>query len=236
MKKYTLDQLARLIDHTNLKATATIADVQALCQEAKDYHFASVCVNQVKSPIAGAALAGTDIKACCVIGFPLGQTSIEAKVFETKNALAIGANEIDYMINVSEALEGNWDYIKKEMEQIVAVCNEAGAKSKVIFENGYLTTEQLAKLCEITSEVKPSFIKTSTGTTPDGATAEDILLMATSTPNCVQVKASGGIRTADTFLEMVKNGATRIGASAGIPILEELKARHFANGETYLEI
>jgi len=236
MAKYTLDQLARLIDHTNLKADATINDIKNLCDEAKNYHFASAVFNQVKSPIGGKHLKGTDIKACAVISFPLGQTTIESKVFETENALQNGATEIDYVINVSEAREGNWDYIKREMEEIVAVCNKHHVVSKAIFENCYLTEDQKIKLCEIASIVKPSFVKTSTGTTLSGATIEDIALMSKLTPTGVEVKASGGIRTADIFIDMLKNGATRVGASAGIAILEELKERFFANNEEYLEI
>ena len=236
MSKYTLDQLSRMIDHTNLKAEATTDDIKRLCDEAKEYHFASAVFNQVKSPIGAESLKGTDIKACAVISFPLGQTTIESKVFETENALQNGANEIDYVINISEAKEGNWDYIKREMEEIVAVCNKHNVISKVIFENCYLTKEQIAKLCEIASIVKPSFVKTSTGTAASGATVEDIALMSKLTPDDVEVKASGGVRTADDFLNMLRNGATRIGASAGIPIINEFKERFFANGEEYLEI
>ena len=236
MAKYTLDQLARMIDHTILKATATTEDIKNLCAEAKVYHFASACFNQVKSSVAGKCLAETDIKACSVVSFPLGQTSIESKVAETKNALQNGATEIDYVINISEALEGNWDYIKREMEEIVAVCRQHNALSKVIFENCYLTKEQISKLCEIASIVKPSFVKTSTGTASSGATVEDIKMMSQLTPDDVQVKASGGVRDADTFISMIKNGATRVGASAGIAIITELKMRFFANGEEYLEI
>ena len=236
MSKYTLNQLARMIDHTNLKADATTADIKALCDEAKKYHFASACFNQVKSSVAGKFLEGTDIKACAVVSFPLGQTSIESKVFETENAVQNGATEIDYVVNISEVREGNWDYIRREMEEIVAVCNKHSVLSKVIFENCYLTEDQKIKLCEIASVVKPSFVKTSTGTTTSGAIVEDIALMSKLTPDDVGVKASGGVRTADIFLDMLRNGATRIGASAGIAIIEELKERYFANGEEYLEI
>lgn len=234
--KYTLEQFARMIDHTNLKAEATTADIKTLCAEAREYHFASTCVNQVKAIISGSELAGTDIKSCCVVGFPLGQTTIESKVFETKDALANGANEIDYVINISEAREANWAYIEQEMTEIVAVCNEAGVLSKVIFENCYLTKDEIAKLCEIASRVKPSFVKTSTGTTPSGATVEDVAMMAELTPDCVEVKASGGVRDADRFIEMLKAGATRVGASAGIAIIRELRAKYFSNGEEYLEV
>ena len=236
MAKYTLDQLTRMIDHTILRADATTVDIENLCNEAKKYHFASACFNPAKVSVAAPVLAGTDIKACSVVGFPLGQNTIEVKVFETETALANGATEIDYVINISEAKEGNWDYIKQEMEEIVAVCNKYKVLSKVIFENCYLTKDEIAKLCEIASEVKPSFVKTSTGTTSSGATVEDVALMAKMTPDEIGVKASGGVRTADNFIDMIKAGATRVGASAGVAIIEELKERYFANGEEYLEI
>ena len=236
MKKYTLEQLAQMIDHTNLKATATNADIVTLCEEAKTYGFASACFNPVKSEVAGSALKNTNIKACSVIGFPLGQNTIETKAYETMDALANGANEIDYVINVSEALVGNWDYIAREMITIVELCKESNALCKVIFENGYLTKDQIKKLCEIATLVKPSFVKTSTGTISSGATPEDIALMAANTPEGMGIKASGGIRTAATFIEMIKNGATRVGASASKEIMKELKEQYFSNGEEFLEI
>ena len=236
MKKYMLDQLAKMIDHTNLKATATTDEIKTLCFQAIDHQFASACFNPVKVRVAGEILANTNIKACSVVGFPLGQNTIEAKVFETTDALANGATEIDYVINISEALEGNWDYIKREMEAIVAICNKAGVLSKVIFENSYLSENDIKKLCGIASVMKPSFVKTSTGTTETGATEADVALMNRLTPDCVEVKASGGIRNADQFIAMIKAGATRVGASAGIGIMEELEAKYFANDEKYLEI
>jgi len=236
MAKYTLDQLARMIDHTNLKADALDADLEKLCEEAKKYHFAMVAINQIQSPTCAKFLAGTDIKVGAAIAFPLGQTSIEAKAFETDNALNIGANEIDYVIHIGKAREGDWDYIKREMEAVVAICRKYQVISKVIFENCYLTDAQKIKLCEIASEVKPDFIKTSTGMATSGATLEDVALMRKYVSDDVQVKASGAVRTADAFLDMLKNGVTRVGSSSGIAIIEEIKARYFSNGEEYLEI
>jgi len=236
MAKYNIAQLSKFIDHTNLKANATSNDILRLCDEAKKYNFASVCFNQVKSCVAANELRETGIKACSVIGFPLGQTSINSKICETKDALNNGANEIDYVINISEAKEGNWDYIQKEMQAIVDICKGYNIICKAIFENHYLTKDEIKKLCDIAAIVKPGFVKTSTGTTPGGATAEDIALMASSTPAEVLVKASGGIRDADTFVEMIKQGASRIGASASIAIIEEIKVKYFSNGEEYLEI
>ena len=236
MAKYTIDQLSRMIDHTNLKADILEADLVKLCEEAKQYNFAMVAINQIQSPICAKLLAGTDIKVGAAIAFPLGQTSIEAKIFETDNALNIGANEIDYVIHIGKAREGDWDYIKSEMIAVVEVCRKYKVISKVIFENCYLTEEQKIKLCKIASEVKPDFIKTSTGMAFKGATIDDVVLMRKHVSADVQVKASGGIRTADMFLSMLRNGVTRVGTSSGIAIVEEIKQCFFSNGEVYLEI
>ena len=142
MSAWTLDDLARLIDHTNLHADATEADMAKLCDEAKHYHFRMVAINQVQSRFCSQQLAGTDIDTGAAIAFPLGQTSIAAKVFETRDALANGANEIDYVVNVTRVKMHDWDYVADEMRQIVAVCNEAGVPSKVIFENCYLDDDE----------------------------------------------------------------------------------------------
>lgn len=236
MTRYTLDDLSRLVDHTNLHPDATRADMEKLCDEAKRYHFMMVAVNSVQSKLCSELLAGTDIHTGAAIGFPLGQTTIASKVFETTDALANGATEIDYMVNLTEVKAGNWDYVKDEMAQIVAVCNEAGVPSKVIFENCLLTDEEKIRLCEIAGEVLPTFVKTSTGFSTGGATVEDVRLMREHTDPRVKVKAAGGIRTADDFLDMVRAGAERIGCSAGIPIIEELRARMEAEGVDSYEL
>ena len=236
MSTYTLDDLARLVDHTNLHPDATRRDMERLCDEAKRYHFKMVAVNSVQSKLCSEFLAGTDIHTGAAIGFPLGQTTIESKVFETKDALANGANEIDYMVNLTEVKEANWAYVEREMREIVEVCREAGVPSKVIFENCLLTDEEKVKLCEIASEVRPTFIKTSTGLSTGGATVEDVRLMREHVDPSVKVKAAGGIRTVETFLDMVRAGAERIGCSAGIPIIEELKARMQEQGVENIEL
>ncbi len=241
-QRYTLDDLARMVDHTNLHADATEADMKKLCDEAKQYHFKMVAINSGQSARCAAFLAGTDIHTGAAIGFPLGQTSIASKVFETRDALANGANEIDYVVNLTEVKDGNWAYVQDEMEQIVAVCREASEGQpepipcKVIFENCLLTDDEKIKLCEIASVVKPTFIKTSTGFSTGGATVEDVKLMRAHVSNDVQVKAAGGIRTADAFLDMVRAGATRIGCSAGIPIMEELRRRFAEAGVDAIEL
>lgn len=236
MSTYTLDDLARLVDHTNLHPDATRQDMVRLCDEAKRYHFRMVAVNSVQSKLCSELLAGTDIHTGAAIGFPLGQTTIESKVFETKDALANGANEIDYMANLTEVKEANWAYVEREMYEIVEVCRRAGVPSKVIFENCLLTDDEKIKLCGIASTVKPTFIKTSTGLSTGGATVEDVRLMRRHVDPSVKVKAAGGIRTVDAFLDMVRAGAERIGCSAGIPIIEELAARMREQGVESIEL
>ena len=223
MSIYTLNDLARLIDHTNLHPDATCADMKKLCDEAKQYHFRMVAVNSVQSRICSKLLAGTDVHTGAAIGFPLGQTSIAVKAFETKDALENGASEIDYVVNLTEVKAGNWMYVQREMEQIVSICREAGVPSKVIFENCLLSEDEKLALCKIASEVLPSFVKTSTGFSTGGATVEDVRLMRGNVDLRVKVKAAGGIRTADVFLDMIRAGAERIGCSAGVSIIEELR-------------
>ena len=236
MKRYTLDDLARLVDHTNLHADATRADMEKLCDEARRYHFRMVAINSVQSRLCAELLAGTDVHVGAAIGFPLGQTSIATKVFETRDAIENGANEIDYVVNLTEVKAGNWDYVRDEMDGIVSVCNETAVPSKVIFENCLLTQDEKIALCEIASEVLPTFVKTSTGFSTGGATVEDVRLMREHVAPQVKVKAAGGIRTADAFLDMVRAGAERIGCSAGIPIIEEIGSRMEAEGVTYYEL
>ena len=242
MARWTLDELSRLIDHTNIHADATEEDLAKLCDEAKEYHFKMVAINQVPVKFCSERLAGTDIDTGAAISFPLGQTSIASKVFETKDALANGANEIDYVVNLTQVKAGNWDYVEDEMTQIVAACQEAREATglpipcKVILETCLLTDEEKVKICEIATRVKPTFVKTSTGCSTGGATVEDVMLMKATVGDAVQVKASGGIRDADTFLDMVRAGATRIGCSAGIPIINEIRRRFEEQGVDSIEL
>ncbi len=163
MKAWTLDDYAQLIDHTNLHADATEQDMIVLCDEAKRYHFRMVAINQAQVAFCAKQLAGTDVHVGAAIAFPLGQTSITAKVSETRDALANGATEIDYVVNLTQVREHRWDYVADEMRQIVAACNEAGVPSKVIFENCYLTDNEKIELCRVARRVRPTFVKTSTG-------------------------------------------------------------------------
>ena len=223
--KYTIDDFARLIDHTNLHADATHEDMKKLCDEAKKYHFKMVAINQVQSAFCANQLKGTDIDTGAAIAFPLGQQTIASKVFDTEDAIKNGANEIDYVINITELKEKNYDYIKDEMTKMVEVCHKHDIPCKVIFENCYLTKDEIKKLAEIAKEVKPDYIKTSTGFGTAGAQVEDVKLMKSVVGDEVKVKAAGGIRNSDDFLAMVRAGATRIGCSAGIKIIEALKQR-----------
>ena len=217
----TVEQLANMIDHTNLKAFADDAAFEKLGDEAKKYNFKMVAINPAQTVRCKKKLEGSPVHVGAAIGFPLGQTTLECKIFETKDAIEKGADEIDYVINVAELKNKNYDYIKKEMEEIVKICREAGKTSKVIFENCYLTDDEKRKVAEIAKEVKPDFIKTSTGFGTGGATVEDVKLMKSVVGDEVKVKAAGGIRDLKTALAMIEAGAERLGTSAGVAIVEE---------------
>jgi deoxyribose-phosphate aldolase len=219
----TVEQLANMVDHTNLKAFADDAAFQKLCDEARKYNFKMVAINPAQTVRCKKKLEGSPVHVGAAIGFPLGQTTLECKIFETKDAIEKGADEIDYVINVAELKNKNYDYIKKEMEEIVKICREAGKTSKVIFENCYLTDDEKRKVAEIAKEVKPDFIKTSTGFGTGGATVEDVKLMKSVVGDEVKVKAAGGIRDLKTALAMIEAGAERLGTSAGVAIVEEYK-------------
>ncbi|MBQ6559741.1 MAG: deoxyribose-phosphate aldolase [Erysipelotrichaceae bacterium] len=221
----TIEKLASMIDHTNLKAFATDADMKKLCDEAKHYGFAMVAVNSVQSRRCSEYLKGTGIHTGAAIGFPLGQQSIASKVFETEDAIHNGADEIDYVVNITELKERNLAYVEEEMRGIVSVCRDNGIISKVIFENCYLTEEEKELLCQIALKTGPDFIKTSTGFGTSGATLEDVKLMKNIVGDRIKVKAAGGIRTLDDCLAYIDCGVSRIGTSASVSIMEELRKR-----------
>lgn len=210
-----------IFDHTLLAPPATEADLKKLCEEAVKYGFHTVAINTGTTKVCAEFLKGTDVLVDSAVGFPLGITTIESKVFETEDAIKNGAGEIDYVINVGKMKAGDTAYIKDEMEQIVAACHKHNVICKVIFENCYLTDEQKIKLCEIAREVKPDFIKTSTGFGPGGATVEDVALMKKHVGDEVKVKAAGGIRDLKTCLAMLEAGAERVGCSKSIAIAED---------------
>lgn len=218
--------LAQMVDHTQLRAYAVTEDFEKLCKEAADYGFKMVAINSYPVKLCSKLLEGTGVHVGAAIGFPLGQTTIENKVHETKQAIEEGADEIDYVINIGRLKEKDYDYIEREMTEIVKVCRENNVLSKVIFENCYLTDDEKIKVSEIAVKVKPDFIKTSTGFGTGGATLEDVKLMKSVVKDEVKVKAAGGIRDLDTFLKMVEAGAERIGTSAGIEIMNEYDKRN----------
>lgn len=211
----------KYIDHTLLKADASIAAIKKLCAEAKEYDFASVCVNPGFVKLCAEELNGTDVKVCTVVGFPLGATSTESKVFETKQAVKDGATEIDMVINISRLKDGDDEYVLEEIRKIRKACK--GNVLKVIIETCLLTDEEKIRVCKLAKKAKATFVKTSTGFSTGGATVHDVKLMRKAVGKKMGVKASGGIRTAEDFLAMIKAGATRVGASAGIAIMSELK-------------
>lgn len=215
------DQLAQYFDHTQLKAFATQADFEKLCEESRKYHFRMVAINPAPVRLCKRLLQGTDIHVGAAVGFPLGQTTVECKLAETIEAISNGADEIDYVINVGRLKDKHYDDIAKEMAAIVDACRERGVISKVIFENCYLTREEKIAMCDIAREVRPDFIKTSTGFGTGGATEEDVRLMVERTRGLVKVKAAGGIRTLDDAQRMISLGVSRIGSTASVRILEE---------------
>lgn len=218
-----LNKLANMIDHTLLRADATKEEFRRLCQEADDYGFKMVAINSYPVAMCRDFLKDSEVHVGAAIGFPLGQTTIETKVFEVEDAIKNGADEIDYVINIGKLKEDNLDYIREEMKAIVNVSRDGGIISKVILENCYLTNEEKMAVCEIAREIKPDFVKTSTGFGTGGATIEDVRLMKQVVGDEVKVKAAGGIRDLDTALKMVAAGAERLGTSSGIKIVEEYK-------------
>ncbi len=221
--KYTATQVAGMVDHTNLKAFASAEDIRKLCAEAAANGFKSVCVNPVFVKFCREQLAGTGVLTCTVISFPLGQTTIAEKVNEAENAVADGCQEFDYVLNVGRLKEHDYAYIEEEMAALTAVARKTGTAVKVIFETCYLADEEIAEAAKIASRVKPDFIKTSTGFGTGGATAAHVDLMHANCGPDVCVKASGGIRSWAEAKAMLDAGASRLGVSAGMKIISELK-------------
>ncbi|MGJ0843964.1 deoxyribose-phosphate aldolase [Clostridium tertium] len=215
--------LARMIDHTILKADATEMEVEKLCTEALEYNFASVCINPSMVEKAANMLKGSDVKVCTVIGFPLGATTTEVKAFETEDVIKKGATEVDMVINIGKLKEGNIEYVKKDIEAVVNAA-KGKALTKVIIETCLLTDEEKVTACKLSKEAGADFVKTSTGFSTGGATASDIKLMRETVGPDIGVKASGGVRSLEDAMAMIENGATRIGASASIAICEGTKS------------
>ena len=209
--------IAAMIDHTLLKPEATPAQIEKLCAEAAEYHFASVCVNPVYIPLAARLLKGTGVKVCCVVGFPLGAIAPEQKAAEAASCAAMGAEELDMVIHVGAAKVGDWALVQRDIEGVVKAA--AGHTVKVIIETCLLTDEEKVKACEAAKAAGAHFVKTSTGFSTGGATTHNIALMRKTVGPEMGVKASGGIRDYETAMAMIEAGANRIGASAGIAIV-----------------
>lgn len=219
----TLEEITQYIDHTLLKPYASKEAMQAFCNEAKELKVKMVAINSYYTKFCKELLKDTTIHVGAAISFPLGQTTIAVKAFETIEAIKDGADEIDYVLNLAKVKDGDFTYIKEEMETIVKICREAGIISKVIFENCYLTKDEIRKCAQIAKEVKPDFIKTSTGFGTSGALIEDVKIML-ETVDCVcKVKAAGGIRDYKTFNEFINLGVERIGTSSTKTIIKEFK-------------
>lgn len=210
---------SKFIDHTNLKQDASINDIKTLCEEAIKFDFMSVCINPCFVKYAHDVLLDSEVKVCTVIGFPLGANTTKTKVYETKQALKDGADEIDMVINVSALKDKKYDYVKNEISKIKKVCKNKILK--VILETCLLTDEEIVKACELSLEAKADFVKTSTGFSKGGATVEAVALMRKTVGDKCGVKASGGVKTFEDMQKMINAGASRIGTSSGVKLLEK---------------
>ncbi len=213
-------ELASLIDHTLLKPDAKIENIVNVCDEAKKYQFASVCVNPYWVKVVSDCLKESDVKVCTVIGFPLGNNVTSIKVLETRQALEDGAEEIDMVINLGAVKSSNWTYVENDIKAVVNEAKRHNALVKVILENCLLTDDEKKRSCEIVVKAEADFVKTSTGFSTGGATVEDVKLMRKIVGENFGVKASGGVRDRDTAIKMIEAGANRIGASSSLKIIE----------------
>ncbi|MFQ6609950.1 MAG: deoxyribose-phosphate aldolase [Fidelibacterota bacterium] len=224
------EDIARCIDHTILKPTTTVDDIKRICQEAREFLFASVCVSPSYVKLVAQELAGTPVKVCTVVGFPSGAHAPEIKAMEARQAIREGAKEIDMVINIGALKSGDDDLVYRDIRKVTEACEDGSAVSKVIIETAYLTDEEKVRACELAVRAKANYVKTSTGFGPHGATVEDVELMSKIVqPKGLGVKASGGISSYDDAKKMIQAGATRLGASAGIRIMSESRSVTFSN-------
>lgn len=208
------------IDHTLLKPEASAEQIEKLCQEAREYKFASVCINSYYVKKAVSLLSGSGVKVCTVVGFPLGASTMETKRFEAMKAMADGASEIDMVMNISAAKSQDWQYVLDDMSSLAKVVHAQGGILKVILETCLLTDEEKKKACELAVKAEVDFVKTSTGFSTGGATEADVKLMRSIVGKDIGVKASGGIRDFATAMKMIEAGASRLGLSAGVEIMK----------------
>jgi len=218
---YTLEQVAKTIDHSILKPDFSYADVAAGAELALKYNTASYCIRPMDVAAAAKALAGSTVNVCTVIGFPHGSTTSATKVFETKDAIANGATEIDMVINVSALLSADYEYVENDIRGVVDAAHAKGASVKVIFETAFLNDEQIVKACELAEKAGADYVKTSTGFASEGATTHNVALMKQTVGDRLKVKSSGGVRTLDQLIDYMDLGVTRSGCSATQQVLEE---------------
>lgn len=215
-------RLAQIIDHTLLKPEATLSQIKNLCEDAQKYHFYSVCVQPHYVASAKAFLKDSSVKVCTVVGFPLGANTTATKVFETQNALSLGADEIDMVVSIGAVKNQDWDYVKSDIAHVVR--SASPHLVKVILETALLTNEEIVKVCELAVEAQAHFVKTSTGFSISGAQVDHVKLMRQTVGENCGVKASGGIKDYDTALRMIDAGANRLGLSASVDIVHKKSA------------
>lgn len=213
-----MNNIASYIDHTMLAPQATVSQIRKLCEEAVKYHFASVCVNSCHVALCAELLKGTGVNVCTVVGFPLGAMSTKAKAFEAECAVADGAVEIDMVINVGALKDENWTFVEDDIRTVKKACG--GKLLKVILETCLLTDDEIVRACQLSEAAGADYVKTSTGFSKGGATAEAVSLMRKTVGDRLGVKASGGIRDRESALKMIEAGASRLGCSAGVKIME----------------
>lgn len=219
------EDVAAMIDHTLLKPDARKEDIEQLCREAAQFHFATVCVNPTWVALCSRLLAGSGVGVCSVVGFPMGATTPDVKGFETRRALFDGATEIDMVINIGSLKSGDLRMVERDIESVTTPCRECGALSKVIIEAALLTDDEKVTACTLAKAAGADFVKTSTGFGPGGATVADVALMRRVVGADMGIKAAGGVRDLDSLRAMVAAGATRVGASAGVKIIQQSRAK-----------
>ncbi len=223
--EYSYLDIAKMIDHSLLQPTLSADDLERGCRLALEYNVASVCIMPYALRLCAEILRGSTVKASTTIGFPHGGHTTAVKRAEALQALADGGEELDLVVNISQVLSGNWDYVREDLKAVIEPTHAAGQKVKVIFENCYLQDEHKIRLCELCGELGADWVKTSTGYGTGGATMADLALMRKHAPAAVQVKAAGGVRDLDTLLEVRKLGVSRVGASRTAEILDACRAR-----------
>jgi deoxyribose-phosphate aldolase len=223
----TVEKLAHMIDHTELKPEAKREKIKQLCEEALNYRFAAVCINAGHVQYAAELLKGSDVKVCCVVGFPLGATLSEVKAYETKEVVRLGAQEVDMVMNIGALRDKNYDLVKADIEAVVGAAG--AAPTKVILETGFLNDDEKRKACLLAKDAGAHFVKTSTGFGPMGATPYDVRLMRETVGPDVGVKAAGGIRSFKDALQVIEAGADRLGCSSSVAIVEDFRWSQYSD-------